>query len=126
MEVDCETDFVARTDEFKQLVKDIAMHIAAANPSYLSREEIPPDVIENEKAIYRSQVAGKAAQVVDKIVEGKLEKFFGDTCLLDQVFIGKDADQKRTIKDLVTEKIAKVGENIVVRRFVRFQVGERS
>ncbi|MGD0884239.1 MAG: translation elongation factor Ts [Thermodesulfovibrionales bacterium] len=125
VEVNCETDFVARTDDFKNLVKDISMHIAAANPSYTAREDVPPDVIENEKAIYRAQVAGKAAQVVEKIVEGKLEKFFGDTCLLDQVFI-KDPDQKRTIKDLVTEKIAKLGENIVVRRFVRFQLGERS
>ncbi|MGD1075150.1 MAG: translation elongation factor Ts [Thermodesulfovibrionales bacterium] len=125
VEVNCETDFVARTDDFKNLVKDIAMHIAAANPSYTSREDVPPDVIENEKAIYRAQVEGKPAQVVEKIVEGKLEKFFGDTCLLDQIFI-KDPDQKHTIKDLVTEKIAKLGENIVVRRFVRFQMGERS
>ena len=125
VEVNCETDFVARTDDFKALVKDIAMHIAAANPTYVSREDVPRDVVENEKAIYRAQVTGKAAQVVEKIVEGKLEKFFADTCLLDQVFI-KDPEQKLKIKDLVTEKIAKLGENIVVRRFVRFQVGERS
>ncbi|HET6516267.1 MAG TPA: translation elongation factor Ts [Thermodesulfovibrionales bacterium] len=125
VEVNCETDFVARTDDFKALVKDIAMHIAAANPTYVSREDVPRDVVENEKAIYRAQVTGKAAQVVEKIVEGKLEKFFADTCLLEQVFI-KDPEQKLKIKDLVTEKIAKLGENIVVRRFVRFQVGERS
>lgn len=125
VEVNCETDFVARTDDFRALVKDIAMHIAAANPQYVSREEVPADVIDNEKAIYRAQVEGKPAQVVDKIVEGKLDRFFSDTCLLDQVFI-KDPEQKLRVKDLVTEKVAKLGENIVVRRFVRFQVGERS
>lgn len=125
VEVNCETDFVARTDDFKGLVKDIAMHVAAANPTYLSKEEVPQDVIENEKAIYLAQVADKPAQVVEKIVEGKLEKFFTDTCLLEQIFI-KDAEQKLKVKDLVTEKIAKFGENIIVKRFVRFQVGERS
>ncbi|KAB2832921.1 MAG: translation elongation factor Ts [Candidatus Dadabacteria bacterium] len=125
VEVNCETDFVARTDDFRALVKDIAMHIAAANPQYVSREDVPADVIENEKAIYKAQVEGKPAQVVEKIVDGKLDKFFADTCLLDQVFI-KDPEQKLRVKDLVTEKVAKLGENIVVRRFVRFQVGERS
>lgn len=125
VEINCETDFVARTDDFKGLVKDVAMHVAAANPTYISREEVPQDVIENEKAIYRAQVAGKPEQVVEKIVEGKLEKFFAETCLLDQVFI-KDPEQKAKVKDLVNEKIAKLGENIVVRRFARFQVGERA
>ena len=125
VEVNCETDFVARTDDFKGLVKDIAMHVAAASPLYTTREEVPQDVIENEKAIYRVQVENKPPQVVEKIVEGKLEKFFADTCLLDQIFI-KDPDQKLKVKDLVTERIAKLGENIVVRRFVRFQLGERS
>jgi elongation factor Ts len=123
VEVNCETDFVARTDDFREMVKDIAMHVAAANPTYLVREEIPQDVIEREKEIYKAQVANKPAQVVDKIVEGKLEKFYGDTCLLDQVFV-KDPDQKKKIKDLITEKVAKLGENIVVRRFVRYQLGE--
>ena len=121
IEVNCETDFVARTDDFKELVKDLAMQIAAANPGYVSREEVPQDVIEREKDIYRAQVTNKPPQVVEKIVEGKLEKFFSDTCLVDQVFV-KDPDKK--IKDVITEKVAKVGENIVVRRFVRYQLGE--
>jgi len=123
LEVNCETDFVARTDDFKELVKDIAMHIAAANPQYLSREDIPQDVIEREKEIYRAQVADKPPQVIEKIIDGKLEKFYTDMCLLDQIFI-KDSDQKKKIKDLVTDKIAKLGENIVIRRFARFQLGE--
>jgi elongation factor Ts len=121
IEVNCETDFVARTDDFKDLVKDLAMQVAAANPAYLSREEVPQDVIEREKEIYRAQVTNKPQQVVEKIVEGKLEKFFSDTCLVDQVFV-KDPDKK--VKDVITEKVAKVGENIVVRRFVRYQLGE--
>lgn len=121
IEVNCETDFVARTDDFKELVKDLAMQIAAANPGYVSREEVPQDVIEREKDIYRAQVTNKPPQVVEKIVEGKMEKFFSDTCLVDQVFV-KDPDKK--IKDVITEKVAKVGENIVVRRFVRYQLGE--
>jgi elongation factor Ts len=124
VEVNCETDFVARTDDFKGLVKDISMHIAAANPLYLNREEVPQAVIEREKEIYRAQVSGKPPHVMEKIIEGKLEKFYGDTCLLDQIFI-KDPDQKKTIKDLVTEKISKLGENIIIRRFVRFQLGEK-
>lgn len=123
VEINCETDFVARTDDFKELVKDVAMHVAAANPLYLMREDVPKDVLEREKEIYRAQVAGKPQQVIEKIIEGKLEKFYADNCLLDQVFI-KDPDQKKTVKDLVTEKIAKVGENIIIRRFARFQLGE--
>ena len=123
IEVNCETDFVARTDDFRQLVKDLAMHIAAANPTYLSREDVPESVIAREKEIYRVQVEGKPAQVVEKIVEGKLEKFYTDTCLLDQIFV-KDTDQKKKIKDVITEKVAKLGENLVVRRFERFQLGE--
>lgn len=124
IEVNCETDFVARTDDFRELVKNIAMHIAAANPSYVSREEVPQDVIDKEKDIYRSQVTGKPPQVAEKIVEGKLDKFFSEACLLEQIFV-KDPEQKQKIGDLITEKIAKLGENIVVRRFARFQVGER-
>ncbi|MEW6107935.1 MAG: translation elongation factor Ts [Nitrospirota bacterium] len=123
VEINCETDFVARTDDFRELVKDISMHIAAANPAYLSREEVPQDVVEREKGIYRAQVANKPPQVVDKIVEGKLEKFYSETCLLDQIFV-KDPDQKKKIKDIITEKVAKLGENILVRRFVRYQLGE--
>jgi len=123
IEVNCETDFVARTDDFRQLVKDIAMHIAAANPTYLNREDVPESVIAREKEIYKAQVEGKPAQVVEKIVEGKLEKFYTDTCLLDQIFV-KDTDQKKKIKDVITEKVAKLGENLVVRRFERFQLGE--
>lgn len=124
LEVNCETDFVAKTDDFKGLVKDIALHIAAANPSYLSHEEVPQDIIEREKDIYKAQVVNKPPQVVEKIVEGKLDKFFGDMCLLEQVFV-KDPEQKLKIKELVTGKIAKLGENIVIRRFVRFQLGEK-
>lgn len=123
VEVNCETDFVARTDDFKELVKDIAMHIAATAPLYLSRDEAPQDTIEREKEIYRAQVADKPPLVVEKIIEGKLEKFYTETCLLDQLFV-KDPEQKKRIKDIISEKIAKLGENIVVRRFVRFQLGE--
>lgn len=123
VEINCETDFVARTDDFKELARDIAMHIVAANPSFLSREDVPQDVIDKEKDIYRAQVSDKPANIVEKIVEGKLEKFYTDTCLLDQIFI-KDPEQKKKIKDMVTEKIATLGENIVVRRFARFQLGE--
>ncbi|MEW6054563.1 MAG: translation elongation factor Ts [Nitrospirota bacterium] len=123
VEINCETDFVARTEDFRELVKDVAMHIAAANPLYLSRENVPQDMIEREKEIYRAQVADKPQQVVEKIIEGKLEKFYTDVCLLDQIFI-KDPEQKKKIQDIVTDKIAKVGENIVIRRFARFQLGE--
>jgi len=123
VEVNCETDFVARTEDFKELARDIAMHIAATNPLYLSREDVPQDVLEHEKEIYRSQVTNKPPQVVEKIIEGKLEKFYTDMCLLEQIFV-KDADQKKKVKDIVTDKIAKLGENILVRRFARFQLGE--
>ncbi len=123
VEVNCETDFVARTDDFKELVKDIAMHVAAAMPLYLSRDDVTQDVIEREKEVYRAQVTDKPLHVVEKIIEGKLEKFYTDTCLLDQLFI-KDPEQKKKIKDLVVEKITKLGENIIIRRFVRFQLGE--
>ena len=124
VEVNCETDFVAKTDDYKELVKDIAMHVAAANPVYVKREDIPSDVIEKEKEFYASQVTNKPPQVVEKIIEGKLEKFFSDTCLVDQVFV-KDTDQKKKIKDLIVEKVAKLGENIQIKRFARFQLGEK-
>lgn len=123
IEVNCETDFVARTDDFRELVKDISMHIAATNPHYLSREDIPQDVIDKEKEIYRAQVTGKKPEVIEKIVEGKLEKFYTDMCLMDQVFV-KDPEGKQKVKDLIVGKIAKLGENVVVRRFVRYQLGE--
>lgn len=122
LELNCETDFVARNEEFRQLAKDIAMQIAASNPQYIQREDIPQEVIEKEREIYKSQIKGnKPPQVIEKIVEGKLEKFFEEMCLLDQPFI-KEPEKK--IKDLITEKVAKFGENIMVRRFVRFQVGQ--
>ncbi|MDI6889347.1 MAG: translation elongation factor Ts [Thermodesulfovibrionales bacterium] len=125
VEINCETDFVARTDDFKELVKDIAMHIVAANPSYLSRDDVPQDVIEREKEIYRAQITDKPPHIVEKIIEGKLEKFYTDTCLFDQVFI-KDPEQKKRIKDIIAEKISRSGENVVIRRFARFQLGEMS
>ena len=125
VELNCETDFVARTDDFRNLLKDIAMHVAATNPMYVSRDDVPQSVIESEREIYRSQVTGKPPQVVEKIVEGKLDKFFAETCLLEQIFV-KDPEQKLKVKDLVVEKIAKLGENVIVKRFERFQVGERS
>lgn len=122
-EINCETDFVARTDDFKELVKDVAMHIAATNPLYLSREDIPEDAIEREKDIYRAQVENKPPQVIEKIVDGKLEKFYSETCLLDQPFV-KDPEQKKRVQDIITEAVAKLGENIIIRRFVRYQLGE--
>ena len=124
LEVNCETDFVAKTDDFQQLVKDISMHIAATNPAYVRREDVPSDVLEKEKEIYASQVGNKPPEVIEKIVQGKLEKFYADTCLVDQVFV-KDPDQKKKINDLIIEKIAKLGENIVIKRFARFQLGEK-
>ncbi len=123
-EVNCETDFVAKTDEFREFVKDIAMHIAASNPAYLKREDIPSEMMDREKTIYASQTTNKPPHVIEKIVEGKLEKFYSDNCLMDQVFI-KDPGQKKKIKDLVIEKIAQLGENIIIKRFVRFQLGEK-
>jgi elongation factor Ts len=125
VEVNCETDFVARTDDFRELAKDIAMHIAATNPLYLSREDVPQDVIEREKEIYRAQVKDKPPHVVEKIIEGKLEKFYSEACLLEQLFV-KDPEQKQRIRDIITEKIAKLGENIVLKKFVRFQLGEKT
>jgi elongation factor Ts len=126
VEVNCETDFVARTDAFQQLVKDVAMQVAAAGPAYVSREDVPGTVLDAEREIYRQQMADqkKPAHIVDKIVEGKLEKFFAETCLLDQPFI-KDASGKSTVKDLVDQATARLGERVLVKRFARFQVGER-
>jgi elongation factor Ts len=127
VEVNCETDFVARTDDFQQLVKDLAMQVAGHSPAavYVAREDVPADVVEKEREIYRAQMADqkKPPQVLDKIVEGKLEKFFGDTCLLEQTFI-KDPAGKLRIKEMVDGASGKMGERIVVKRFARFQVGE--
>ena len=124
VEVNCETDFVARTDDFQQLVKDIAMQVAAANPTYVSRDQVPGAVIEKEREIYRQQMAdqNKPPHVIDKIVEGKLEKFYAQACLLEQPFI-KDASGKTKVNDLVDQATSKLGERVMVKQFVRFQVG---
>jgi elongation factor Ts len=123
VDIDCETDFVARTEDFQILAKEIAMHIAAMNPIAIRREDVPPQFIEKEKEILRAEAAssGKPKKVVDKIVEGRLEKFFAEQCLLEQAYI-KNPDI--TVKDLIYGAIAKVGENITVQRFTRYQVGE--
>ena len=123
VEVNCETDFVARTPEFQNLVKDTAMQIAAANPLYLERDAVPPEVVEKEKQILRTQAieSGKPEKVIDRIVEGRIEKFFSEVCLLDQPFI-KDPDM--TVNELINSAISKIGENISIRRFARYQLGE--
>jgi elongation factor Ts len=121
VEVNCETDFVAKNENFRDFVKDITLHIAAAHPLYVAREEVPAKTVEAERAIYEAQVKGKPANVVDKIVAGKLDKFYSTVCLLEQGFI-KNPDQ--TVKELVATKIAELGENIVIRRFTRYSVGE--
>jgi len=125
VEINCETDFVARTDEFQSFVHDIAMQIVAANPQYLSIEDVPESVVESEKAIYRAQMddSGKPEPILERIVEGKMAKFYQEKCLMEQPFI---KDEDRNISTLVTEKIAQLGENIVIKRFARFQVGEQS
>ncbi|MFO7725360.1 MAG: translation elongation factor Ts [Oceanipulchritudo sp.] len=120
IEVNCETDFVAKTDDFKALVRDIAMHIAATNPTAVRREDVPPEVIEKEKEIAALQVTGKPENIVEKIVSGKIEKVYQEIVLMEQPFV-KNPDQ--TIQDLLKEQIAKLGENIVVNRFARFQIG---
>jgi elongation factor Ts len=123
VEVNCETDFVAKTDEFKNFIKDIAMQIAAANPLYVRREEVTADVIEKEKEILKNQALneGKPANIVEKMVEGRVNKFYQEVCLMEQAFI-KDPD--KTIDNLLNEKISKIGENISIRRFARFELGE--
>ncbi len=123
VELDCETDFVARTDEFKNLANEIALQIAATDPDYIDREDVPEDVLEKEKEIYRKQLEEqkKPAHIIDKIIQGKIETFYKEHCLLDLPYI---RDEKRTIRDLIKEHIAKFGENISVRRFSRFKVGE--
>jgi len=122
VEVNCETDFVARNNDFRKLTREIAMQIAAANPMYVSKEEIPEEVIEKEREICASQVKDKPENVTEKIVDGKMAKYFSEVCLIEQPFI---KDPNVTIKDLITQTIATIGENIVVKRFVRFEVGEQ-
>jgi len=123
VEVNCETDFVARNEEFQAFVKDLALQIAASSPSFVKREEVPPDLIEKEKKIYLAQAKemGKPEAAWPKIVEGKLERFYQESCLLEQAFI---KDPAVSIKDLVAQKIAKIGENINIRRFTRYQLGQ--
>jgi elongation factor Ts len=123
VEVNCESDFVARTDDFKELVHDIAMHIAASDPKFVRKEDVTPEAFEREKDIYRAQAAatGKPANVVEKIVEGKMEKFYEEVCLYEQPFI---KEQTISIAQLIASKIGKLGENISVRRFARFKVGD--
>ena len=124
VEVNCETDFVARTEDFRELCKDIAMQICAMNPLYVRREDIAPEVLEKERSIFKEEAikSGKPEKIAEKIVEGKVEKFYKDVCLVEQAFI---KDDKQCIKDLVTAKIAKTGENILIKRFSRFKVGEK-
>ncbi len=123
VEVNCESDFVAKTPEFQALVKEIAMQIAASNPRCVNREQLPAEVIEQERQIYASQSAGKPEQVINKIVEGKLEKFFHDVVLNEQAWV---RDPNRSITDLIGEHVGKLGEKIEIRRFVRFQLGENA
>lgn len=123
VEVNCETDFVAKTDEFNDLAKDIAMHVAAQSPLYVKREEVPDVALQREKEIFADQArqSGKPEKIIGKIVDGKVDKFYGDICLLEQAFV---KDPSITINELISRKIASLGENISVRRFARFQVGK--
>ena len=123
LELNCETDFVARTDDFKNLAHELALHIAFAAPCYTSREHVPQEVVESEKAAYRTEAleGGKPENIVDRIVEGKLEKFYKQACILEQPFV---KDEDKTIQDLINDAIAKLGENIVLRRFERYELGE--
>jgi len=123
LELNCETDFVGRTTEFRALAHDLALHIAFASPRYIAREDVPPQVLEAERAIYRTQALeeGKPEPIVDRIIEGKLEKFYQTACLLEQPFV---KDEDRPVEDVIKDYTAKLGENIVVRRFVRYELGE--
>lgn len=121
VEVNCESDFVAKTDDFKHLAHEIALHVAGASPQYVRRDEVPADILERERNVYRAQVSDKPANIQDKIIDGKLEAFYGEVVLLDQPYI---REPKKKVGDLVKEAIAKLGENITVARFARFAVGE--
>ena len=123
VEINCESDFVARTDKFQELTREIAMHIAAANPTYVRREEVPAALVEREREIYRDQVKDKPAQVIDKIVDGKLNSFYEQFCLMEQASV---RDPNTTIAQLVQDAIRLLGENITIARFVRFKVGEHA
>lgn len=125
LELNCESDFVARTDDFQELLKDVAMHIAAVDPRYVGKDEVTAQDIEREKDIYRAQAAasGKPANIIEKMLEGKMSKFYEEVCLLEQPFI---KEQSLTIQQLIAQKVAKLGENISVRRFARFKVGDPS
>ena len=121
VEVNCESDFVARNDDFKTFVKDMAMQVAASNPMYVKKEDVPEEAVKKETEIIKAQLSGKPAEAINKIIDGKLAKFYEDACLLEQPFI-KDSSMK--VRDMLTSMVAKIGENILIRRFVRFQVGE--
>ncbi len=123
VEINCETDFVAKNDDFKEFAKNIAMHITATNPVSIRQEDVPEETIDKEKEIYRGQVLemGKPEKIVDKIVEGKLKKYFKDNCLMNQAYV---RDPNITIEDLLNETVAKIGENIIIKRFARFKIGE--
>jgi elongation factor Ts len=122
LEVNCETDFVAKTDDFKAFCQDLCLQIAAANPTFIRREEVPEADLAKERDIASAQLAGKPPAAVQKIIEGKLDKYYSQVCLLEQPFV-KDPEGKKTIKDILTEKIAKLGENMQIRRFTRYQLG---
>ncbi len=123
IEVNCETDFVAKTPEFHSFVRDLAMQIAAANPQYLNRDEVPAEIVEHEREILRAQALneGKPEKIIDKMVEGRVDKYYKENCLMEQTFI---KDPEKSVTDIVNAQISKIGENIVVRRFVRYQMGE--
>ncbi len=125
VEVNCETDFVAKNDDFRKFVKDICLHIAAANPRYLKKEDVPEEILENEKDILKKQAIneGKPEKVVEKIVEGRVNKFYKENCLLEQPFV---KDEDKTINELLVDTIARLGENMIISRFVRFEVGENA
>lgn len=120
VEVLCETDFVGKNDNFQSFAKDVAMHVAAASPQYLTREEIPAEIISKEKEIYAVELKGKPENIISKILDGKIEKFYSECCLLDQKFV---KDDKISVKDYLNQKITEMGENIVIKRFVRYQIG---
>lgn len=124
LELNCETDFVARTEEFQTLAHDLVLHIAFAAPRYISQEQVPPEVVEAERAIYRAQAVeeGKPKHILDRIIEGRLQKFYQTVCLLQQSFV---KDEDRTVEEVLKDYIARLGENIVIRRFARYELGER-
>jgi elongation factor Ts len=125
VEVNCESDFVAKTDDFKRLARELALQVAGAEPLYVRPEDVPAEIVERERSVYRAQVEGKPEAMVEKIVEGKLAAFYAGVCLLEQPWI-RDEKHKKKVKELVQEAVAKLGENITVARFVRYRVGESS